>query len=419
MPAAQAAVLHFDGQTFALPANMEQPIVWEDCSGPVKFSTDFHSICMLGAKAYISLDWSWDIQFFRGNAILNAHEDDQMVSPIAFQNLKDVLAMKKPASDFYTEEGLLKDIKNPLFEVTPYQYGYDFHHVRDVEPLTFGDALIGYMFTPLSFGGDFPPAYTQRVGVLYNRETDVLMVVKLALPAQMFDTLYTYIMDNGKKDAAGEFDYDYYSQSRSALVGLLGAHFDMEAQSANIEEVYGNMTEALVSITTEEPHTDFPDVPFDHPLYDAMGIAKARYFVSGYPDGTMRPDAQINRAEFLKILIEASTDESLLGQAADCFSDVKKSAWFASYVCYAKNKGIVGGYPDGRFAPEQTINLAEALKIVAEAYNLEGESTGGEWYNKYMQIARDMGLLLRLNKMPWDLLTRAEMTELIARMQMR
>ncbi|MFH0851313.1 MAG: beta-propeller domain-containing protein, partial [Candidatus Peregrinibacteria bacterium] len=56
--------------------------------------------------------------------------------------------------------------------------------------------------------------------------------------------------------------------------------------------------------------------------------------------------------------------------------------WFASYVCAAKEEGIVGGYPDGRFKPGQTINFVEAGKILSLAYGQQVESSG-QWYEGY------------------------------------
>src|SRR3989338_1514835 len=66
----------------------------------------------------------------------------------------------------------------------------------------------------------------------------------------------------------------------------------------------------------------------------------------------------------------------------DCFPDVKEE-WFAPYVCTAKRDGIIAGYPDGAFKPEQPISFVEAAKILIKAYDLSPEG-GGEWYTPFV-----------------------------------
>ena len=106
----------------------------------------------------------------------------------------------------------------------------------------------------------------------------------------------------------------------------------------------------------------FKDVPSTHPNSDAIHYVQAQAIVEGYPDGTFRPDNPINRAEFTKIIIEAYFQGQADGR--DCFPDVG-AEWFAKYVCFAKARNIIAGYPDGNFYPANDINFAEVAKILA------------------------------------------------------
>ena len=100
------------------------------------------------------------------------------------------------------------------------------------------------------------------------------------------------------------------------------------------------------------------------PYQDAISYMQTNGIVSGYSDGTFKPAAEINRAEFTKILVQSAFSKELETSAAQaCFTDVKASDWFSKYVCLAKDKGIITGYSDGTFHPGQSINAAEALKI--------------------------------------------------------
>ena len=65
----------------------------------------------------------------------------------------------------------------------------------------------------------------------------------------------------------------------------------------------------LLPATTQ---ASFGDVTGNHVNFEAVGYVKAQNIVSGYPDGSFRPDGLINRAELAKILVAANFDESLI-----------------------------------------------------------------------------------------------------------
>lgn len=138
--------------------------------------------------------------------------------------------------------------------------------------------------------------------------------------------------------------------------------------------------------------------------------------VQGYDDDTFRPDNPINRAEFTKILIEAKTGQNPTASAAGCFNDFTVDQWFSSYVCYAKNQGIISGYPDGSFGPANNINMAEASKILVNVFEIElvpgPEST---WYSPYIDtLTAEKYIPDSVNYVSQEI-TRAEMAEMIWR----
>ncbi|MDD5102777.1 MAG: S-layer homology domain-containing protein [Candidatus Peribacteraceae bacterium] len=130
-------------------------------------------------------------------------------------------------------------------------------------------------------------------------------------------------------------------------------------------------------------------------LYD-QGI------ISGYSDGSFKPTNTVNRAELAKILVGASGALPTVDEYHDCFSDVT-TEWFAPYVCYAKAQGWVSGYPDGSFRPDQTVSKVEAIKMVvtSQGYTVTTGTEAGEfrdvdtsaWYAPYVQAALEKGLL--------------------------
>jgi hypothetical protein len=139
--------------------------------------------------------------------------------------------------------------------------------------------------------------------------------------------------------------------------------------------------------------------------------------VQGYSDGTFKPNQLINRAEFLKIILEAKPLVSFDTTYNNCFLDVKNDQWFAKYVCYDFKQGYISGYPDGFFRPEKSINYVEALKILYKSYGEQGNPNFTSfWFSPYFEDAKENAIALKDLGNKYDhLLTRGEVAELIIR----
>lgn len=148
--------------------------------------------------------------------------------------------------------------------------------------------------------------------------------------------------------------------------------------------------------------------------------------VNGYADDTFRPNNSINRAEFVKLIVEQLAGTPSANDYGDCFDDVS-NGWFAPYVCYAKENGMVNGYADGTFLPSNTINKVEALKIVVAAYDLDLESDvqlpfndidENSWYIGYLKTAFSHDLIKETSGKfgPGELLSRGEMSDIVYRL---
>ena len=145
----------------------------------------------------------------------------------------------------------------------------------------------------------------------------------------------------------------------------------------------------------------FSDIGADHRSYMAITYLSEIGVLKGYSDGTLKPELDVNRAELLKMLIAGQGGNPDQNRYRNCFTDVKEE-WFARYVCYAKVQGWVTGYADGSFKPEQTVNKVEALKMMIESYVLnEGSYTpetfvdvqNTDWFYQYVSFAQQFGLL--------------------------
>jgi len=166
----------------------------------------------------------------------------------------------------------------------------------------------------------------------------------------------------------------------------------------------------LTVITATYAFASFPDTT-NHTYSTAIDWIQADGLIGGYPDGTYKPDQTIIRAEFTKIVVEATVGGTKTG--SNCFPDVTDQ-WFAPYVCTAKEYAIVGGNSDGTFTPAREVNYAEALKIVLEAYSIPLPTTTPEqWYSHYIDYASGAGLSYASSKLPHSFVSRAEMAEMI------
>jgi len=114
----------------------------------------------------------------------------------------------------------------------------------------------------------------------------------------------------------------------------------------------------------------YPDVPESHMYQDPVEALSRTGVIGGNPDGTFAPDRPLNRAEIVKMLYIAK------GKTPDpssvrCFPDVPPNVWFEKYVCDAVANEFLNGYPDGLFRPEKEVNRVEAIKFVTNILGIE------------------------------------------------
>lgn len=187
---------------------------------------------------------------------------------------------------------------------------------------------------------------------------------------------------------------------------------------------------ALAAVGSLSPvQAEFSDLPKTHHHYFPLSYLEFEGVIQGYNDGTVRPEAQINRAELVKILVEG---QGLFPDSShnNCFPDVHDE-WFAPYVCFAKQKGWIGGYPDGTFQAVNPVNKAEALKIIFNAYGLStsnasraavfSDVSAQDWYAPYLATAVQKQLIEELGAQTFQASNprnRGEVAEMVARIKM-
>lgn len=126
---------------------------------------------------------------------------------------------------------------------------------------------------------------------------------------------------------------------------------------------------AASGISATEKYTGgFSDISTSDWYAPYIATAVQHGIAKGYPDGSFRPNAPVNRAEAVKILIEAKKLKADITVSG--FGDVQSGSWFAPYVAKAKAVGITSGYPDGTFRPDATVNRAEIAKMAIKLLDI-------------------------------------------------
>jgi flagellar hook assembly protein FlgD len=150
----------------------------------------------------------------------------------------------------------------------------------------------------------------------------------------------------------------------------------------------------------------YRDVSVNSPFCKAIELMSQRGIFSGYSDGTFRPNANINRAETVKVVTLALGYSVNTGGSYNLgYRDTTSSAWYAPYLYEAKRQGIATGYPDNTFRPSSTINRVELLRVFLEGnqtdlytcntqpYDDTPINPDTRWYMKYACYAKDNGLM--------------------------
>lgn len=158
----------------------------------------------------------------------------------------------------------------------------------------------------------------------------------------------------------------------------------------------------------------FSDVD-DENVLKAVKRLNAFGIVDGYEDGTYRPERTIKRSEFAKLLVTAlgldNAAQAAMGSSQ--FSDIAGNEWFAGYVEVAAGQGLVKGYPDGTFRPENTVTYGEAITMLVRALGYKDEWLPGSWPGNYIAKAAELDITKKVSFSPSGLADRGSVAVLL------
>ncbi|MGI8588846.1 MAG: S-layer homology domain-containing protein [Chloroflexia bacterium] len=158
-------------------------------------------------------------------------------------------------------------------------------------------------------------------------------------------------------DALVDADGSFHS-----TVVALGADFPITVQA---QGVTGRVSRSSIVVHVGPTFSDVPPGSF---AYKAVGFLSGLGLVSGYSDGTFRPNGAITRADFMKMLATA-LNYPQQPPAKPSFKDVPPNYPASGAIAAGIARGLVGGYSDGTFRPDGPVTRIEVVKVLTLAAN--------------------------------------------------
>ncbi|MDW7650627.1 MAG: S-layer homology domain-containing protein [Bacillota bacterium] len=179
----------------------------------------------------------------------------------------------------------------------------------------------------------------------------------------------------------------------------------------------------------------FTDIA-DHWAQTTIELLASRHLVFGMTESTFEPETSLTRAQTATLLVRALGLQPT--SANKSFTDVEEGAWYYSTVLTAAQAGLVTGYPDGTFMPDQIVSRQEFTSMVARAVRYAGQTntlteeqvdqildtytdgtTVSDWARTEMAYAVNLGLITGFPDntiQPTGTSTRAQGTAILERM---
>ncbi len=129
------------------------------------------------------------------------------------------------------------------------------------------------------------------------------------------------------------------------------------------------------NLPSAPPIASFTDVSSDHWAFRHIEYTKTRGIVTGYQDSSYRPSEVVDRAQMAVFIARAILGDNLLPPppVQPTFADVApmgETAWCYGFVEYVASQGIITGYPDGLFHPDDNCTRDQMAVFIARAFNL-------------------------------------------------
>ncbi|MGB9834107.1 MAG: S-layer homology domain-containing protein [bacterium] len=166
--------------------------------------------------------------------------------------------------------------------------------------------------------------------------------------------------------------------------------------------VFFSFSHSVVSVLGQNV-PQFSDIGSSWARDEILKLAQVG-IISGFPDGTFRPGNPVSRAEFAKMVVSSFASPS---ESPPSFKDVSQDFWASRYISGAQVMGWITGFPDGTFRPQEPVTRAQALAVLARIAGWKEEVwpypiPPSSWATGTVAAALKNGVI-RENEPYWDL----------------
>ncbi len=161
----------------------------------------------------------------------------------------------------------------------------------------------------------------------------------------------------------------------------------------NLNKVLAMLVVFMMVVSTVA-FASFTDVADTSSYATAIDVDVDLGIIKGYDDNTFRPEGEITRAEFAAIVVRLLGQEAQSAGAAAStqFADVPSNHWAAGYINIAVQAGVINGYGNGNFGPDDLVEYQDALTMMVRALGYEPAIGSAGYPTGYLTKAGDLGL---------------------------
>ena len=127
----------------------------------------------------------------------------------------------------------------------------------------------------------------------------------------------------------------------------------------------------------------------------AVNVLSALGVVDGFTDGTYKPEQTVTRAQMAKLIVAALGVSEYATAKNSSYTDMGSAQWAIPVVEYATNLGIINGVGNGKFAPNKTVTYEQVATMICRAlgYTTASKEMNGTYPAVFVQKARALGIL--------------------------
>lgn len=151
---------------------------------------------------------------------------------------------------------------------------------------------------------------------------------------------------------------------------------------------------------------------------DMAQMMSSLNIMNGYTDGDLHLNDKLTRAQFAKIIINASQYKNSVSSKSTTspFKDVPYSTWAAPYISVAVSNKLITGYPDSSFKPDKNVTLEEAVTVVLNLMGYTSDDFGSSWPYGQLSMATNIGLLKNSSAQAGTEITRKDAMQIVYNM---